>query len=155
MRNVTIVPVVADDESRGLFVRGYPIAGQFYVSNIGGSKAKIEESLCIVHWRRDQLPMRRPYEGMDGNNPVVGELEAGGRATGIFTSTEVLDINHLQIVNPRAGSPIFPEFVLYIMGWIEYSDDLGFVRRLAFCRRFDPGERRFVTMDNPDYEHAE
>jgi hypothetical protein len=41
------------------------------------------------------------------------------------------------------------------MGWINYADDLGFVRRTAFCRRFNPESGRFVAVDDPDYEHAE
>jgi hypothetical protein len=41
------------------------------------------------------------------------------------------------------------------MGWIEYSDGLGFIRRIAFCRKYDHDQGRFFAIDDPDYEHAE
>ena len=44
---------------------------------------------------------------------------------------------------------------VFILGWIEYRDDVKCKRRMAFCRRFDTMTNRFVPVDDCDYEHAE
>jgi hypothetical protein len=48
---------------------------------------------------------------------------------------------------------------LYIMGWIEYTDDLDNHRRTAFCREYRQisggSGGRFFPVDDPDYEHEE
>jgi hypothetical protein len=58
------------------FYQGARLAGQFYVVNVGGAPAKITESGCWVIWKANEqpfpgLPMRRPYEGQDGNRCSV------------------------------------------------------------------------------------
>jgi hypothetical protein len=39
------------------------------------------------------------------------------------------------------------------MGWIRFEDQRGVIREMGFCRRWDASERRFVIVDNPDYEY--
>jgi hypothetical protein len=97
--------------------------------------------------------MRRPYEGMEGNNPILGKIEAGNRKTVVFASEEALNIGHTEI--GLMGTDFKPVWTVYIMGWIEYVDDLGFERRTAFCRKFDPSTSRFVAISDPDYEIVE
>jgi hypothetical protein len=155
VRNFVVTPPIGDGLNGTLiFIRNYPVRGQFYVANVGGSPAKITESLCIVHWLRGPLPMQRPYEGNNGNYPIMGTISAGGRATAIFESSATLDISHTEL-----GSIEFPDLEplwhIWVMGWIEYADELGFGRRTAFCRRWDHRTNRFVVVDDPDYEHAE
>jgi hypothetical protein len=52
---------------------------------------------------------------------------------------------------------------LYVMGWVEYGDDLGQVRRTSFCREFRPnivagrvsGTGRMHPVDDQDYERED
>jgi len=158
VRNFVVRPPIADEVPQPtfpiVFFKNYPVSGQFYVANIGGIPAIVTESHCIVHWRKGLLPMRRPYEGDNGNNPVQGRIEAGGRATALFLSDKPLELSHTEL-----GHPSFPDFdpvwTLYIMGWIEYADGLGFERRMAFCRKYDHRTDRFIAIDDPDYEHTD
>jgi hypothetical protein len=44
---------------------------------------------------------------------------------------------------------------LYIMGYIEYADELNLTRRTAFYRRLTANTRYFVAEENPDYEYED
>ena len=45
---------------------------------------------------------------------------------------------------------------LWVLGWLEYSDDLGNPRRTAFCRDWSISTERFCPVkDDPDYENAD
>jgi hypothetical protein len=158
IRNVVIKPAISDPKGDPnqtfIFFEGFPITGQFYVGNVGGSPATITQSLCMVHWQKGPLPMRHPYEGRNGNNPVVGRIEAGGRKTVVFASQKSLDLRpgDLGSIDIPGREP---EWHIWIMGWIEYADQLAFGRRTAFCRQYDHRTNRFVVVNDPDYEHQE
>jgi hypothetical protein len=136
-----------------LFQRGSPIRGQFYVSNIGGVRAHVEESHCEVLWNVNGLPMERPYEGKDGNHPMPDRptIAAGSNATGIFMSEATFQFD----IAPGGNDPLTHK--LYVLGWIEYSDDLAIRRRTEFCREFlqRDGSARFYPVNDPDYEYEE
>ena len=158
VRNVVLTEVTERPSGESYMLRrGYHVVGQFYAANIGGSDATITESFCMIEWRSGGLPMRRPYEGQAGNNPVSGVLRPGKSTTGVFTSAQPLDVDPQDIFDPRAIGDATPRHLLslYVMGWIAYADDLGFVRRTAFCRWLSPIRGHFVPADNPDYEHEE
>jgi hypothetical protein len=132
---------------------GARLSGQFYVVNVGGTPATITESGCWVVWKVNRqelagLPMERPYESLSANNPVRGTLNPGKSAPGTFQSDDFLG----DEIDPiREG--LWP---LYVMGWVEYTDERRVKRRTAFCRKYDANRRRFFAVeDDPDYEHAE
>jgi hypothetical protein len=132
---------------------GARVSGQFYVVNVGGTPATITESGCWVVWKVNklplaELPMQRPYEGENGNNPVVAVLNPGESVPGIFQSDDFMGG---EIDRVRAGN-----WPLYVLGWVEYLDERKVKRRTAFCRKYDANRLRFFPVeDDPDYEHAE
>ncbi|MFL6758560.1 hypothetical protein [Sphingomonas sp.] len=132
------------------FSPGERINGQFYVSNIGSGEARVVESHCEVLWGlKDGLPMQRPYEGKNGNNPVPRTaIPSGSSVFGLFSSEEPFTALHWD-ENGRSN--------VYVMGWVEYIDTSNVRRRTAFCRRYveRDGSRRFYPVDDPDYEHEE
>ena len=104
----------------------------------------------IIFARQMGLPMKRPYEGEDGNNPFQGKIPAGQSRTAIFRKTTPFATPE-ETDRGMAG-----DHPLYVMGWISYIDALGTIRRTAFCRKWNHGKRRFVREDDdPDYEHEE
>jgi hypothetical protein len=156
VRNFVVQPHVDVGEHGPIyyFVRNHFVHGQCFVANVGDSAATITESFCKVYWLKGPLPMRRPYEGQDAHNPISGRVEAGDRRTLSFNSDEPLNIGHTEI--GLMGYPDFkPVWSVYVMGWIEYKDDLGFERRTSFCRKFEPTINRFVPINDPDYENQE
>ncbi len=127
---------------------GHLVGGQLYVSNIGGTAARVAESYGTVVCIQRDLPMERPYEGHAGNwlVPPDSILADGPSIPGTFQSPDVLSKE--EVAGIEAGS-----HRLFVMGWIEYRDERSVLRRTAFCREFRQG--RFVIVDNPDYEHEE
>lgn len=131
------------------FQPGYSVEGEFEVVNIGGTPATITASGCSVFWDDAPLPMHRPYARNSPTNPVSGNLQPGTSVSGRFMSDTPMDQQATAILQASM------HWAIYVMGWIEYKDDLGFIRRTAFCRRYDANRRRFFPVDDPDYEHAD
>jgi hypothetical protein len=139
----------------GLFQPDHPVAGQFYLSNVGGTGARITDSLCVVFWSESGLPMRRPYEDAKANAAVANaRLEPDQSAIGTFSSSDSLDARGNTV-----GSNTIHALRLFVMGWVEYRDDIGVTRRTAFCHEFQRrggfAEGRFYPVDDRDYEHEE
>lgn len=138
-----------------LFHPGHPVGGQLYVRNIGGSKATITESHCIVYWRKGGLPMERPYEGDAGNN-FLGHsiLQPGEVATGIFNTLQ--PGSTAQVMGDQAPDVLRgKDWRIWVMGWIEFVDDLTIPRRVVFCREWIAdglGEGRLKPVDDRDYD---
>lgn len=145
VRNVVV------DEPK--FKVGLPIRGQFYVSNTGGSNAHVVDSYCEVFWSQGGLPMKRPYEGKNGNGAIADSptISAGESARGRFESHAAFDSAMML------GNKSMISADIYVMGWIEYTDDISIRRRTAFCRRYEVRDesRRFYPVSDPDYEHEE
>jgi hypothetical protein len=98
--------------------------------------------------------MHRPYEGRNGNLLVPSDRLAPGQSAPLgFLSEEAIE-DHAQTI----GTKVISAVRLFVMGWIEYRDDIGVVRRTAFCREFKlhPWEDgRCRRVKNRDYEHEE
>jgi hypothetical protein len=157
VRSVVVIPLIPGDEGF-LFNRNEFLKVQFDVANVGGNCATITESLCEIYWRKGSLPMIRPYEGRGGNDPMsrgtvihAGEWKAVG-----FQGETPLDISHIELGMFGFGEEMTPRvWHLWIMGWIKYADQLGFVRRLSFCRLYDYKTNRFVVVNDADYEYED
>lgn len=154
-RNVVVAsPNPSMDHRLGIFQPGHPITGTFQIVNIGGTTATILGSHCIVYWDAAGLPMRAPFEGDVPNNPIApGKLESGQAVTGPFNSQKAIGEGAKTI-----ATKVIRATRLFIMGWVEYSDDLGMVRRTAFCREFKRGpwnHGRFRRVKNKDYEQED
>lgn len=142
-----------------LFEIGKPISGQLYIVNVGGMPAKITNIGCWVKCLRGGLPMERPYEGENPNypNPISTKLLVGQSFPLNFTGDVMGETYNLFL----KGSPFY---MLYVMGYVEYVDDIGTFRRTVFCREYRlqklisgqlGGVKRFFPVDDPDYEAEE
>jgi hypothetical protein len=156
VRNVVVIPSIQGDRAFS-FNKNEFLKGQFDVANVGNNIARVTESFCMVHWQKGPLPMVRPYQERDANDPISkGTVIKGGEwGTVDFISERPLDIDHAELgtfgfegLTPRVWH-------LWIMGWIEYDDRLGFGRQISFCRVYDSVTDRFVAVEDPDYEHED
>jgi hypothetical protein len=128
----------------------YPVAIQFIVANVGGSPAHIFESnstvLATANW---DLPAIPPYQD-------YGEDRIGRHTLPSGTSVSIT-------VDGKGTQPIKDLTTLrkdririLLLGYIQYRDDSGNIRRTAFCRQMgehDPP--RFSAVTDPDYEYAD
>jgi hypothetical protein len=158
VRNITITQNWATGQRSPLFREGQELIGHFYISNVGGTPAKIVESLCLVHPTKRGLPMNRPYEEMKANNPIA--------PTTTLQPGEATQAKFGGKLGPEAKdiSSFSDNWRLYVMGWVEYTDVSDIKRRTVFCREWrqprgpdgginDP--RFFPVKGEPDYEHEE
>lgn len=126
---------------------GSTASGQFYIVNVGGTKARIREIVCRVFIDKD-LPMKRPYEGEVGSQEEK-IFQPGQSAPYIFALTQPLD------ATTYADIMEFKTKRFYVLGWIGYVDDLEIYRVTGFCRAYDPIRNRLVPVTDPDYEYAD
>jgi len=127
---------------------GEQIRGQLYVTNIGSGVAKVVHSHCQVFWRQGTLPMERPYEGEEPNEFLqYPELVPGAPATGLFDSGDRLMGKEYGEVQQCSSS-----WHIWIMGFIEFADTKGFVRRTEFCRVWKMPDERFFPVEDIDYD---
>ena len=150
VRNVVVKRSENTIPPRPLFERGMPVSGQFYISNIGGTPARIIEIGCWVEWYQGELPMERPYEGKEGcklSAPVV--LQPSQSTPWPFTSEQIMgdEANSVLLNNDRWG--------ICVLGWVAYKDDAEIERRTAFCRRWSVDRQRFMPVADTDYQHEE
>lgn len=149
VRNVVVRPASITSFSSSIFFPHQFVSGQCYVSNHGGTDAKVVEAHCEVFWTDAPLPMERPYEGKNGNSAIRATIPAGGSIPLQFQSDRPLGEREPDDILSRGNCQI------YVLGWVEYEDLRSVRRRTAFCRKYDPVRRRFFPIDDPDYEHEE
>jgi hypothetical protein len=143
-------PISSDGETLGFFVQDVAVKGIAQIVNAGATPAKIIQSHCSVMWTREELPMRPVYAGAAANDFVRHKHLEPGRSRAVrFSSEEVLGEEAKAIA---ASAEVYR---LYVMGFVDYEDDIGTVRRTAFCRMYYPGLKRFRPVENPDYEYSD
>lgn len=156
IRNIVIHP----DAGQDLFVKPFAgrqeqFSGQFYIENVGTGDALIKEAFFGLYALQGFLPMRRPYEGLDGNSAVTTRAVKAGESATILFNTSLLYGHHGKD-EPDISPRLFKtkNYLLYAMGWISFADRSGSLRRVNFCRLFDDDRARFQPLDPPvpDYE---
>jgi hypothetical protein len=99
--------------------------------------------------------MDRPYEGDAGNN-FLGHpiLQPGEHAIGIFNTLQpgsTAKVMGYQAPDVLRGN----DWRIWVMGWIEFVDDLTIPRRVVFCREWIAdgiGDGLLKPVDDRDYD---
>lgn len=121
--------------------------GEMYVVNIGRTKAKMTQMHSEVLIGA-QLPMVPPYDGKAGAAVDIS-IPPGGHRWFRFPSERYRHERGVNQINQYGEH-------LWVLGWLEYTDDLGNPRRTAFCRDWSTTTERFSPVkDDPDYEYAD
>lgn len=148
----------ADDEPIG------QVKGRFRIANSGNGVATVKGSYRRVFNDVSQrLPMEPPYNMDFGMSclPVGTTLQAGEAEECSFVGSGPTEdqIGEAILGKPGPGSRTGEHWVtqleLYVLGWVDYTDELGITRGTAFCRRYERNLDRFLPVDNPDYENAD
>lgn len=150
IRNIVVTP----HSSAGRVFAGRYLSVAGYVENIGGTAATISSSHIEIYANQMGLPMESPYEGMQPNTILEGSFNVGESRRFLLTQLSPL------ATEGEADRAFAGEFPIFVLGWITYSDQTeqatlhGTAYRLAFCRRWEIGKRRFTPIkDDPDYEY--
>jgi hypothetical protein len=142
---------------QGDIVVGAPISRpwkvQYIVANVGRGNAEILEGNATVKRIEPPLPAIPPFDdagdisgpirlGAGQSGPLTVELDAQGPIVQAVRSGELANVAQGDI----AGD-------IHFFGYMQYRDNIGIVRRTAFCRRYDIRTRRFSVVGDPDYEY--
>jgi hypothetical protein len=144
---------------RGSIAISAPIARpwkiQYIVANVGRGNATIFEGNATVKEMDNPLPAIPPFDD-DGNFPIELHLAAGESMPLTvqidFTGPIITQIRLGETANAAQGDEAGN---VHFFGYIQYRDNIGVVRRTAFCRRYDIRTRRFNFVDDPDYEYGD
>ena len=146
VRNVSVKPYT---DPAIPFEEGKPIQIEWVVVNTGNTPAEITESNATILVDGPSFHARTPYSPeRDHMNGV--KLVPGGAFTFTMQSEQVDLKNNPALISINRG-----EKVEYFFGFIMYRDDIGNVRRTAFCRRYAPDTERFILAGDPDYEYTD
>jgi len=142
IRSVEVRPrPYASGEPFNVFPPDTTIECRFLVRNAGGSRATVLYSAVtlFVIPHSEPLPMVSPLNGVTPNDPIIPnmQLKPGEFTFGIF----VRRTNHEEEGSIKD---------LYVIGWLDYVDDIGNLKHTNFCRMYMRG--RFVPVNDPDYE---
>lgn len=138
-----------------LFQRGRRVTGSMVIVNVGGSPAQIRQAEYRFFWGRSGLPMVPPLSDNEVT-PLWGAVRlprfmvAHESCLLPIKSDRPFDEDADAVLN---GNGVF----IYLMGVVLFADSDLQERWMGFCRKYviRRGERRFVPVDNPDYEYED
>lgn len=142
---------------------------QCFIDNIGGGSATIKESNLTFKKLKDPLPAILPFSdechklGEKSINPgegITGLLTLDDETVNIFRQyistirfrnnlkqAQMKTVGETQVFNDEVES-------FYFFGYIDYLDNLGIIRRTAFCRQFNIKTKLFTKVEYEDYEYS-
>ncbi|MGD0233176.1 MAG: hypothetical protein ABSC55_01420 [Syntrophorhabdales bacterium] len=128
---------------------------QCFIDNIGGSPATISESRFTFKQLKDPRPALLPFSDESGG--LIGAtIDKGGWTLGLLYLQAQDDIVNILRQHETAldGYLRSTETGLYFFGYIDYLDNIGTRRRIAFCRQYDPVTERFTAVEDEDHEYS-
>jgi hypothetical protein len=129
---------------------GTPTKIQFFIDNIGGSNATISRDNLTFTKLGTPLPVLLPFSSEFHRLPAE-ILKPGEGTTGLLC----LDAETDNSLNEQWWEPPDDHASdFYFFGYIDYLDNIGTTRRIAFCRQFNPTTRRFTAVKDDDYEYS-
>jgi len=128
---------------------------QYILANTGRSSATIFEGNATVKQFTGSLPAIPPFE--DTFNLVLEVTLGAGESVPL---TSELDPQDPIVARVRLGQTTDLTHgdgaeEIYFFGYMLYRDNIGVVRRTAFCRRLDIQTQRFIVVSDPDYEYRD
>ena len=86
---------------------------------------------------------------------LIGKTISRGESTIelLFLDDEVVNTLRLYETEMKGGSKR-TNTDLYFFGYIDYLDNIGTIRRIAFCRQFNIITKRFTAVNDEDYEYS-
>jgi hypothetical protein len=137
------------------------VTGNFLAFNFGETNATLSKHYSEVIVARE-LPAMIPSYGLYGEYIKDCVVPPGqGKPVSFPTKPCVLAFGDRKHLSDRGvefqldGQIIANARNVYVIGWIEYVEESGRSRRLAFCRIYDFHSRRFRVHRDDDYEYGD
>lgn len=128
---------------------GKPLRVQWDIVNIGDAPCEITDGNSTILVDTRPFDPRSPY-GKSEEYLIGKKLKPGDIET-VLTTSDTIDFNGPPATDTlRSGKK-----AIYFYGFVSYRDEIGHVRRTAYCRIYDPGTNLFTVVDNSDFEYAD
>jgi len=126
----------------------------YTIANVGGSDAEIIRT-SIRAW----TPPKNAEREWPGYPPYREASETVDQGFGMFISPGGTRRLPYQDYGEEwallIGQVAKDNVDTILLGFIEYLDDTGRLRRVGFCRRRIPDSTRFEPVNDPDYEYSD
>ena len=123
---------------------------QCSIDNIGGSTAKIMER-NLTFTKLDPRPAAPPYGNDFPDLHIQISIEPGEGINDVLriNDDKIKDNLHRLRLEGRTDASDY-----YFFGYIDYLDNIGINRHIAFCRRYNIQTKRFTKVEDEDYEYS-
>jgi hypothetical protein len=109
---------------------------QYVIANIGANTGYVMDNYASLYFVKsgEELPALPPFEG---EKNTIGALKFGNG-----------DSKPLNFNSPEKGWRFLQDRLsrgekMYFLGYVQYRDGIGNIRRTAFCRRYNGNTKRF------------
>ena len=119
--------------------------------NTGERLATVVRSSTKLWWHpsTESLPAIPPY-----TDHIVQSIPIENGMLVSLPSQRVEDFSFVSGFEEESGAATTGDH-LFALGYIEYQDTIGKIRRTAFLRQYDFKAKRFDTVPHPDYEYQD
>ena len=128
------------------------ISVRYDVVNIGNRPAHITGGIVrVIFWPNDRPfpPLSQfPDDPMESSNIRETTIAAGSKH-GMLAQASETTTGEFQFAR------IWEANNLFFLGFIKHKDDLGNIRETSFYRRYDRELKRFVPVEDRDYEYED
>ena len=140
----TVIPVIGRP--------GKPWYLSYTLTNIGGVRATVVLQVVQVALIENKvLPASPPHDERARDETPFLLLP------GAHKECKLMIPENIVFLLRELGQSIYPTEVdnMCLMGYLRFRDDIGTVRSMGFCRFRDFRNKRFVPVDDADYEYAD
>jgi hypothetical protein len=132
----------------------HPWKVDYVIANIGGSRAHVTmRSFAVKIFEGKELPFPLPYARQAEENTFA--LEPGeerelsvGLEENLITLFRHLGVKGGYLDHQRTA-------FVYFFGFVQYTDDIQIVRKMAVLRHYETQTGRFCMVSDPDCEYAD
>lgn|GEM_PF-4747487 len=126
---------------------------RYVIANRGGTRAHIIASNVTITDIEGNLPTLPPYSN---ESDSLGQCTlAPGDFVEKIINLDAAIIAQIKGDYTRKQGGARDPGSIHFLGYVQYRDDNGIIRYMAFCRLFDVQTDRFVAVNDPEYEYAD
>ena len=141
-------------------VNTFQMFGDFRLINTGETKAFVTKVYSEIIISPTLPPMKSNLEFKETAEKISGEIESGQFKLIAFptNSPRQLEVSERNAIANRRED-IMQRHIeqrganIYLIGWIEYTDETNRLRKLGFCRKYNFVTDRFDKETDQDYEY--
>jgi hypothetical protein len=141
-------PKIAVRRVEPIFASGEPLEIRFGVINKGESVAR------SIRWKAATYLLNN-IGAIHGIPSLPGKAHSYDQSLDVgqgqtFSVKEAVPFHGPDMISIENG-----ERILHVLGYVQYKDDTGTDRVTGFFRYYDPSQRRFHAVNDPDYEYRD